>query len=648
MRGPRALPPYHRGTVPETSPPIHDADVIGGRYRLLDEIGRGGMATVLRARDEVLGRDVALKMLHDHLADDDAFIDRFRREARSAAALSHPNVVALYDWGEGDDGSYMVLELVDGMSLRDVIRIRGRVAPAEALALLGPAAAGLHAAHRAGLVHRDVKPENVLLADDGTVKVTDFGLARAAASSTQTFGADVIVGSPHYLCPEAVDGQPLDARADVYALGVLLYEVLVGRPPFEGDSPLATALQHTTNTVPRPSGQVSGISADVDQVVRTATARDPDERYPDAGAFAEALALAVPEGPSPVDLRDGQRNTVVLPVDATDTLIATGSGADGSATRATSRDEATGTGNDTARPRRRGRRLLFVLLLLTAAALGGLAAWDQVIAPITSVPSVVGDSEADATAQLEEAGFAVEVTSSRAFDVEIPVGHVVRQDPVAEARRGATVQLTLSAGPAQVDVPELRDTDQAAAEERLDGLGLTSDVELVFDEEVEAGRVVATEPTSGTVVDEGSQVLLRVSQGRRPIEVPSLAGMAASDAFAALEELGLTPREADRVYHAEVPEGAVISTSPGAGERLFQGDEVELVISRGAEPFPMPDVRDGSEEEARATLEALGLEVRVEYVDTVFVFRSGNVDEQDPAPGKLVREGDTVTIYVWR
>ncbi|MDQ3931235.1 MAG: protein kinase, partial [Actinomycetota bacterium] len=238
--------------------PSRTATLLGDRYRLLREIARGGMATVFQAIDEVLERDVAMKLLHRHLAADPVFLDRFLREARAAAALSHPNVVSVYDWGEDDDGgqAYLVMEFVNGPSLRDLLRSRGRLMPAEAAAVLAPAAAGIAAAHARGLVHRDVKPENILVSSDGAVKVTDFGLARAAAATTQTFAPGAIVGSPHYLAPESVRDERLDARADVYALGVVLYECLVGRPPFEAETPVATALRHTTEAVPPPSALI--------------------------------------------------------------------------------------------------------------------------------------------------------------------------------------------------------------------------------------------------------------------------------------------------------------------------------------------------------------------------------------------------------
>ena len=630
------------------------ADIVGGRYRLLDEIGRGGMATVLRARDETLGREVALKLLHGHLASDPAFLDRFRREARAAAALSHPNVVALFDWGEDEDGSYMVLELIEGPSLRDVLRIRGRLSAAEALALLGPAAAGLQAAHRAGLVHRDVKPENILVTDEGTVKVTDFGLARAAASSTQTFGADVIVGSPHYLPPEAVNGKPVDARADVYSLGIVLSELLVGRPPYEGETPLATALQHTTSIVPAPSATVAGVPRAVDEVVRVATAADPDDRYPDAGAFAAALAAAVPGGPAAVDLRDGQRNTILLPVGATDTMVTAAGITDAPAEPTTPAavghddpDDDTDEGDGSPR-RRRGRRFLLLLLLLTLVGAGALLAYDQVLAPLTPVPSVVGEDADAATRTLEEAGFTARIEDNRVYSLEVPEDHVVRQSRSGEARRGAEVALTLSLGARPVPVPALRGDPEDVALERLAELGLEGDVVRVFDEEVPAGEVVGTAPEAETTVDEGSTVEVRVSKGRQPITVENVVGMPGDEAAATLEAQGLVAEVVDREYSEDVAEGVVLRTDPPAGEVRHRGDRVGLVLSRGPAPFEVPDVRGRPEAEARSTLEGLGLRVEVVYQDTIILPRRGKVQEQDPSPGRLVRRGDTVTLYVWR
>lgn len=629
----------------DTSTPTRSPDLVGDRYRLLDEIGRGGMASVHRAHDEVLGRDVAVKLLHGHLASDPTFLERFRREARAAAALSHPNVVAVYDWGETDDVAFMVLELVEGMSLREVLRIRGRVTPSEALALLGPAAGGLAAAHQQGLVHRDVKPENLLLGADGVVKVTDFGLARAASSTTQTFGADTLVGSPHYLCPEAVDGAPLSPASDVYALGIVLFECLTGRPPYQGESPLATALQHTSNQVPPPSSVVAGVPGDVDRVVQRATAVDPDDRYVDATEFALALAEAVPQGPAPVDLRTGTRNTVVLPNHATDTIV----GLDTGRTTTIARRAVYGGDGSVPEPRRWPRRLLATVLALALLVGGGWVVYDQVLAPMTPVVSVLGADEAAARAQLEEAGFGVAVADPE-HSVEVPAGQVLSQQPAdGEARRGSTVTLVLSAGPRMLAVPAVADLAEDEAVSLLQGApyGFEVTVQRVYDESIEAGRAVGTDPEVDASVAEASTVTLLVSQGREPIDVPNVVGEDRAAAVETLEAAGLEAKVASTAYHDDIPAGAVISQNPGPDSQLFRGQQVELVISDGPAPVTVPDVRGKSEEEARRILTGLGLQVEVFYVDTLNPFRRG-VDDQDPAPDSQARRGDTVRIFVWR
>ncbi|MDX1619417.1 MAG: PASTA domain-containing protein [Nitriliruptorales bacterium] len=602
--------------------------LLGGRYRLAEVIAQGGMATVHRGVDEVLDREIAVKVLHSHLTGDDVFADRFRREARAAAGLSHPNVVSVHDWGEGPDGAYIVMEYVAGMSLRDVLQVRGRITPAEALALLAPAAAGLAHAHDAGLVHRDVKPENVLLGDDGSVKVTDFGLATVAASSTKTFG-DAIVGSPHYLAPEVVDGQPVDARADVYGLGIVLYELITGHPPFQGESPMATALQHTTGSVPRPSAVVPAIPGAIDDIVRCATAKDPDDRYADAGEFALALSDAVPEGPALVDLRDGTRPTVVLPGDSRDTLV--------------------GVESRRPAPRRRrrwGRAAAVALPILLAVA--AFLVWDLVLAPITEIPDVRGQVAETAVQALEDAGFDVTISEEARHDLSIPADHVLVQDPTGEARKGTDITLILSAGPKEHVLPPVSGQAEEDAIAALEEINLEVEVERVYDEEVPAGLVIATDPAAGLTLQEGQTVTLQVSQGRQPLDAPELQGKSVADARAVARDLGLDVTVAEQQFHAEVPEGIIIAQRPEPGSVLYRGDTIELVVSKGPQPFPVPDVEGEQEARARAILEDAGLVVRVEYVETVFFFREGQVDAQDPPPGSEVRPGDQVTIYVWR
>ncbi|MDQ4130626.1 MAG: Stk1 family PASTA domain-containing Ser/Thr kinase, partial [Actinomycetota bacterium] len=552
----------------EASP--RTASLLGGRYRLLREIARGGMATVFQAIDEVLERNVAIKVLHPHLVSDPTFLDRFLREARAAAALSHPNVVPVYDWGEDEGGqAYLVMEFVDGPSLRDVLRKRNRLTPPEAAAVLAAAAAGVAAAHARGLVHRDVKPENILITSDGTVKVTDFGLARAAAATTQTFAPGAIVGSPHYLAPESVRDEPSDARTDVYALGVVLYECLVGRPPFEAETPVATALRHASEAVPPPSALVE-VPVELDAIVARATAPDPGGRHPDAAAFRTALQAAAPPGEVAVPRHENARGTLVIPPETLDTLVPGPAPRPKDSARhpqelppprASSRREEAGgdeqggaprTERVDGAPRPRRRRLLVAALVGLALLLGGLyLAWDTVLAPVTPIPSVVGQPRTLAEATLRGAGFEPVVADEREFSLDVLIDHVIHQVPTGSARAGATVTLTLSAGPRPVPggVPNIAGRSEEQAKTILQGAGLVPTAEYDYDEKVGRGLVVRTDPPAGAPIVEGQPVTVVVSRGRRPIDVPRLVGLTLDDAQARLSSLGLKAAVAAAVFH---------------------------------------------------------------------------------------------------
>lgn len=658
--------PYHRA-VPEPSRTRARApELVGGRYALRREIGRGGMATVHRAHDEVLQRDIAVKLLHAHLAGDATFLDRFRREARAAAAVHHPNVVTVHDWGETQDGAYLVLQLVDGCSLREVLRRRGPLSPGEALAVLGPAGDGLGAAHAAGLVHRDVKPENVLLATGGGVQITDFGLARAAASATSTFGADVLVGSPHYLSPEAVRSEPLTPAADVYALGVVLFECLTGRPPHEGDSPYATAVAHTSHEVPPPSRHQPGISAALDAVVRRATRPDPDERYPTGAEFAAALRTAVPAGPDPLPTpgdaqvggqaprRHGGETLLATDRDEMPTVVR-----DPDGPRPDDPGEAPDADPDVERdePRHAGRggrrrrvwlAVLIVLGLLAASGAGGYLLWDRVLAPVTAIPPVVGAEAQAATSQLEEQGFEVEIADERPHDLEVARDHVLDQSPRGQARQGAVVTLTLSAGPRPVEVPGVEGEPRDDAVAAIEDARLTADVTEEYDEQVDEGLVVRQDPAGDDVVDEASAVELVVSLGPRPIEVPGLRGEPLGEARRQLEELGLVLEIGERRYDDDIAADHVLGQDVDPGATLVRGDVVEVVVSDGPEPIEVPNVRDEHVDDAVATLESLGFEVEVERRGGLgALFNPGRVVDQNPGPGARRPPGHTVTVFAY-
>jgi eukaryotic-like serine/threonine-protein kinase len=627
---------------------------VGGRYVLRGVLGRGGMATVHRARDEVLDRDVAVKLLHAHLASDPAFLDRFRREARAAAALSHPNVVAVHDWGETEEGPFLVLQLIDGPSLRGVLRHRRRLHAEEAVSVLGPAAAGLGAAHAAGLVHRDVKPENLLLGLDGTVRVTDFGLARAAASATSTFGADVLVGSPHYLSPEAVRGEPLDPSADVYALGVVLFEVLTGRPPFEGDSPFATAVQHTANRVPAPSSLVDHVPAALDEVVRRATAPDRAERYADAAEFGAALTAAAPPAAAPLPAlfaddssvvadagRPASGGTAVLGPEAQDTTVA----------GAVPVDEVP--------PLDGGPSI--------AWDADGAQLWPPPVAPPPppSVPppppsgAPEPDEHHDPVAWLEEQhGPYTEAAELSGSDPgEGDDGPVTGGD--RRRRRWPLVLLLLvaligaSVGGGYllwdrvlapiVPIPAVAEAPVGSAQDALEEAGFAVEVE---DErpnslEVPADHVIAQDPTGDA--RQGATITLVVAAGPRQIPVPDVTGGLVGDAEEALVDAGLALGEVGRAFDEDVPAGRVLSSDPRAGAVIDETGTVDLVVSRGPAPREVPDLRSLTLSEAQAELRAVGLEAEVvgrSYSDAP----EGQVIAQSPGRGNEVERGTTIGL----
>ena len=660
---------------------------LGGRYVLREEVGRGGMAVVHRAHDTVLDREVAAKLLHPHLATDPSFLARFRREARAAAGLTHPNIVAVHDWGEHEEGAFLILQLVAGVSLRDVLRVRGRLTPEETLAILVPAAAGLQAAHDAGLVHRDIKPENLLIGRDGTVRVTDFGLARAAADATATFGPEVLVGSPHYLAPEAVQGAPVDGRADVYALGILLFECLTGSPPHSGETPFSTAIAHVERAVPPPSALGCDLDPALDALVLGSTARQPSERTPSAAVFAQRLRAAVGDTPallprvtdvlatsapprSPVDPSaptpplgtDGPPpapgHTVVVPVAEVQTQLVGTRDATVNPPRTPIEPgpprppTASSAAEPRRQPGRRRRRWPWVVLLLTAlvggSALGGYLLWDRVLAPVTPIPSVLGAPDDNAVEQLERAGFLPRILDRTVHDLGVPAGHVLTQEPQGDARLGTEVRLVLSAGPRQVTVPEVDGIAVDDAVAALAAADLDSVVTERHHERVPEGRVIGTDPPPGEEVDEGTEVAVTVSLGPTPIAVPELVGAGLAEARTRVREAGLELAIAERRYDDAAPVDQVLAQDPAPRDTRYAGDVVEVVVSDGPAPVALPNVRGERVADAVAALEALGLEVEVERRGGFSAFfNPDRVYDQDPGPGSSRLPGDTVVLYAY-
>ncbi|MGW7265514.1 Stk1 family PASTA domain-containing Ser/Thr kinase [Streptomyces sp. NPDC054842] len=631
--------------------------VLDGRYRVDARIAVGGMATVYRALDTRLDRVLALKVMHPALAADASFVERFIREAKSVARLAHPNVVQVFD--QGTDGSYVYLamEYVAGCTLRDVLRERGALQPRAALDILEPVLAALGAAHRAGFVHRDMKPENVLIGDDGRVKVADFGLVRAVDTVTNTTGS--VLGTVSYLAPEQVEHGTADPRVDVYACGVVLYEMLTGDKPHSGDSPAQVLYQHLNADVPPPSAAVPGLPLALDDLVASSTARNPEVRPYDAVALlAEVLEArggltaeqldAVPPKAVAVNHDNAEDRTSVIPRSLS-----------GQRPLPVNEDEA--VLNRTSRlasppvpPRRptgagvRPGRGMVAIVAAVLLVLGvGAGVWYINSGQFTKVPAVLEKTEDQARDRLEAAGLDVKEVR-RDFSDTVKRGTVSKVDPgVGERiRENDSVTLTISKGPEVVKVPDLEGETLESARDRLKSAGLAAGmVTRDFSEDVDRGSVIGTEPGAGTERHAGSAIAITVSRGRA-IDVPDVTGSSVEDATEELEDAGLKVEvAAERVTSSEFDKGEVAEQKPRGDEKqLAEGDTVTLTLSKGPEMIEVPDVVGDSVDDATRELEDAGFEVDQDrgllglFGDTV---ESQSVDGGDKAP-----KGSTITIEI--
>lgn len=622
--------------------------VLDGRYRVLSHIADGGMATVYLALDTRLEREVALKVMRPGLASDDTFVSRFRREARSAARLSHPNVVAVFDQGEDDGSMFLAMEYVPGQTLREVMQAEGPLTPRAALDILEPVLQALAAAHRAGIIHRDVKPENVILREDGTVKVADFGLARAVTTQTVTSQTGMLLGTVAYLSPEQVERGIADARSDVYAAGLILFEMLTGTKAFTGDTPIHVAYQHVHGSVPAPSSRVPSVPSELDSLVALATARDPDQRPADADAFlVQVRASHALLTPAELDRRtegsaaeDEGASTVAV---AQTTALPVAGRAVVPAPAETGRavEHRRGRGDRQPWPASWKWALAALGLLLVAA----LGAWYFVMGPgsPTTVPAVIGKTYEQAERQLTAAHLSGKRVD--AFDESVAKGSVISTNPGAgaEVGRSTTVTLTVSKGPERYAVPNLVGRTRAEAEERLKearlALGSSSEA---FDEKTPAGQIVSTTPKAGTQLKRGAAVNIVISKGRQPISVTDHTGQPADQAVAALTDAGLTVDATKQEFSTTVPKGSVISQTPATGT-LFRGDKVVLVVSKGPEMVKVPNVQGKQVAEARKILEAAGFKVKLEnFMGGIF----GTVRTQSPAAEAEAPKGSEVTLVV--
>jgi eukaryotic-like serine/threonine-protein kinase len=648
--------------------------VLDGRYRVGARIARGGMASVYEGTDLRLDRTVAVKIMHAGLGDDEAFAARFVREARAAARLSHPNVVAVFDQGEDNGAVFLVMELVSGHTLRDTITKESPMPATRALTLMEPVLSALGSAHRAGLIHRDVKPENVLIADDGRVKVADFGLAKAISTDTQhTATKGVLIGTVSYLAPELVVEGKADARADVYAAGVVMFELLTGSKPHEGETPIQVAYKHVHNDVPAPSSLAPELPAYVDALVARATAREPGLRPADASVLlhqvhrvSNALEDGVTDDPEltedlrPVLLSSGVSTSpdVWDDVEMAEILEPQPSVREPDAQEPSVREHTTTYPmakpppprppeqpvSDGERPRRSRRGLVLLVLALVLALLVGGGAYWLGWARYTSTPGVLGMAQDDAQAKLESAGLKVEYADP-AYSETVPDGRVITTDPGPGERvlDDGTITVTVSLGKERYDVPRLRGRTEDQAQDALLEVKLSYDeTELRYSEKVPEGQVIGSRPRAGTTLKPGAPVDLVISKGRRPIKVGDWVGKNADDATAKLEARGLVVKVTDEAYSDTVAEGDVISQDPTGGT-LFKGDQVSFTVSLGPELIEVPSVRGFGVDAATERLEDLGFEVEV---DSSFPDPLGFVFGTNPRAGEQVPKGSTITLIV--
>ena len=630
--------------------------LVDERYRVTRRLARGGMATVYVAQDERLDRPVALKVMHPHLADSDAFVERFRREARSAARIVHPGVVSVFDQGVVTGQGFLVMELIDGTNLRQLLRAQGAFTIPQALRYTTDTLEALRAAHRVGVIHRDIKPENILVPSDGPAKVTDFGLARAASEVSMSSTGNML-GTVAYIAPEIATTAEADARSDIYSVGIMLYEMLTGAVPWAGESPLQIASHHVSDDVPSPSAAQPWIPREIDDLVAALTAREPANRPADASDAIDLVARAAATIPSDLANRRAEvapeerhraletsaLNTEIMPAQFTRPLPAPAS----SSVALVHTSGATQVAAAASPPKKSARAaawIVLVVLLLVVAGLGGRWWWTEYgPGSYLTMPETTGRTLTDVQADLDALGLHSQVEEEFSDDVE--TGSVTRSDPEggSSVHKRAQVQLYVSKGVDMKTVPELTGKSQDEAQRSLTEAGLAvGAVTDAYSEDVPQGQVISQSVAAGTSLAHDSAVDIVLSKGREPLTVPTLSGLSASAAKSAIEDLGLVaaPTEA---YSDTVAEGQVISQQTREGSTLHRGDSVAYTVSKGPEKVAIPDVVGLQREEARSRLESAGFTVREEAILGGFF---GTVRSSDPAAGTMTKKGSTVTITI--
>lgn len=657
--------------------------VLDDRYVIGQRIARGGMASVFMATDTRLDRVVAVKVMHSGLGDDRQFTERFVREARSAAKLNHSNVVSVFDQGSDGEVTYLVMEYVPGNTLRDVMREECPMPPRRALALAEQILIALSAAHAAHIIHRDVKPENVLITPNGEIKVADFGLARAVSAATTATGG-TLIGTVSYLAPEIVVNDGADARSDVYACGAVLYEMLTGLKPHAGETPIQVAYKHVHEDIHAPSEAVEGIPPYLDALVARATARDRDQRSADAHVMLQQVRqvmraldagladdpdltqelLPRPSAAVPGARSDDASTDPILGIDPRIARSLSGAPTEVVGGFTTSETEATlhwRAEPAAAGPPKRGlhpqmspeqykqvkadqgsrhRGKILLIAAITLAVLAALLGWYFGVGRYVDTPQLVGQAEAQARTSAQSDGFVFKVTERR-FSETAPLGMVIQTDPKAGAKilPEGTIHAVVSKGKERYAVPKLKGKTIDQATPILADLHLKLGTRTEkYDEKIDAGQIIGTKLKAGTLVKRNTVIDVTVSKGRKPIDVVNYEGKKRTDAVAGLEDAGFKVTVVEQ-FSTDVAKGIVINQNPNAGQK-FKNDTITLTVSKGPEFIDVPEVRGMKQKEAVAAIEAAGFKAKVMRL------AGSTVRAQSPAPGTKARVGSTITLYV--
>lgn len=584
---------------------LANGTLIDSRYTVRSRIGSGGMADVYLCDDQHLGRPVALKVMHERFAADQSFVQRFEREAQAAAGLQHKNVVNVFDRGQVGSTYYIAMEYLPGRTLKDVVNAMGALDPKLAIHLTLQILAAAKFAHSKGLIHRDIKPQNVMIDDEWNVKVTDFGIAHNPVDGdiTQT---GQMVGTAQYISPEQAQGKPVSNASDLYSVGVVLFELLTGKVPFDGDSSVAIALQHINQPAPRPSAVKPGVPPALDAIVMKAMAKSPVERYASAEEFSQALERAAGNLGAPPGKTEIRGAVAATPQAAKDNK----------------------------------KRNWIIAGCVLAALIVAALAYFLLIGNKAVVPNVVGRASGDAQSRIAEAGFKSQIFLQIN---KAPKGEVISQSPSGgnKAKKGSTVILNVSSGPGQVTMPDLEGQSQSAATKQLEALGLTVKVVKEYNSDIAAGKVTRTVPDAGEKADKGSEVELYVSRGAKQVIVPDVVGQDVDQATKILEDAGfdVTTTEAD----SNKPENQVTKQSPAAAGKADEGSKVKLTVASGQNS--VPDVTGLKSSDAKAQLQDAGFKVKVKSIDVSDQSEDGIVQNQDPSDG-AADVGSQVTIEV--